>query len=337
MATTTELSKIDLNLLVLFEAVYSTGAIGAAAERLHITQPAVSMGLKRLRELTDDPLFARTGRGIAPTAKANQLIGPVREALGIIGRQLGTGGAVDLATWKRHFRIVMVDPMEPIVMPPILRRITTDAPGISIESVVGTRDFGAELKGGQLDMACFGYLIDGPEIRSVAIDQYDLVIVARRGHPGIPGKLDAATYRMLWHITLNRELQAVANVVKDMVANAVTRHAPYRVSKLWSKPAIIESTDLIGLLPRRFAEHAAARYAIDIHEVPVPMPAQHIYLMWHERNDDDPGHRWLREAIIQAAKVPPAAAAPANKPPVKARAKATSAAPRRRRRVSPPA
>ena len=327
----TELNKIDLNLLVLFEAVYSTGAIGAAAERLHITQPAVSMGLKRLRELTDDPLFARTGRGIEPTAKATQLIGPVREALGIIGRQLGTGGAIDLSTYKRHFRIVMVDPMEPVVMPPILRLIATDAPGVSIEAVVGTRDFGAELKGGQLDMACFGYLVDGPDIKSVAIDLYDLVVVARRGHPGIVGKLDVETYRTLPHIVLNRELQTVANVVKDIVASAITRHAPYRVSKLWSKPAIVESTDLIGLLPRRFAEHAAARYAIDIHEMPVPMPRQHVYLMWHERNDDDPGHRWLREAIVEAAKIPPTVAEPAAKALAKMAGKTTrAAAPKRR-------
>ncbi len=301
---TTELSKIDLNLLVLFEVVCSTGAIGAAAERLHMTQPAMSMGLKRLRELVDDPLFVRAGRGVEPTVKASQLIGPVREALGIINRQLAGGEAFDLAGLKRHFRIVVADSMEPVVMPPILRRIAVEAPEITIESVAGTREFGAELKSGQLDMACFGYLIDGADIKSVAVDLYDLVAIVRRDHPRARRGLDIEGYRKLRHVVLNRELQIVANVVKDMVAADVTRRVPYVVGKLWSVPAIVEATDMAAMLPRRFATYAAARFDIEIHEAPMPLPRQHVYLMWHERHEDDPGHRWLREAIVEVARAP---------------------------------
>jgi len=300
-----DLNKIDLNLLVLFETVYSSGGIGKAAGRLNITQPAVSNGLRRLRELMDDPLFVRSSGGVEPTVKATQLIGPVREALGIISRQLGTGGSIELATHKRHFRIVMVDVLEPIVMPPIVRLIDRHAPGITIEALVGTRSFAEELRTGTVDLACFAFAPHDPEIRSVPIARYDLVVVARRGHPGIKGKLDAETFRSLSFVVLAREIRGLTNVDKDFADNFLSRRAPYAVSKLWSAPAMVERTDLVALLPRRFAEYAAERYALDIHELPVPFADQRMYLQWHERNEADPGHRWLREAMIEAAKETP--------------------------------
>jgi len=301
-----DLKKIDLNLLVLFEAIYSTGAIGKAAERLHITQPAVSNGLKRLRELMDDPLFARIGRGITPTAKATQLIGPVREALGIISRQLSTGEAIDLATYKRHFRIVIVDALEPIIMPPILRQLGHQAPGITIEAVVGTRAFGDQLHAGTLDLAAFAYLIDAPEIRAEPIMPFDLVVISRRDHPALRKGLTLDLYRTLGHVGLTRELRALTHAEKDFVNQRVQRPMPYMMGKMWSSPAMIENTDFIGTLPRRFAEFVAQRYAIDIHEPPLRFAEQHLYLMWHKRNDDDPGHRWLRESMLEAAKAPTA-------------------------------
>lgn len=306
-AAAVDLKKVDLNLLVLFEAVYSTGAIGRAAERLHITQPAVSNGLKRLREIMDDPLFARAGRGITPTAKATQLIGPVREALGIISRQLSTGETIDLATYTRHFRIVTVDALEPIIIPPILRQLGHTAPGITIESVVGTRDFGEQLHTGTLDLACFAYLIDAPDIRAEPIIPFDLVVIARRGHPALRKGLTLDLYRSLSHVGLTRELRALTHAEKDFVNQRVQRRMPYMMGKMWSSPAIVENTDFIGTLPRRFAEFVAQRYAIEIHESPLPFVDQHLYMMWHKRNDDDAGHRWLRESLLEAAKAPLAA------------------------------
>ncbi len=301
-----DLQKIDLNLLVLFEAVYSIGAIGRAAERLHITQPAVSNGLKRLREIMDDALFVRAGRGITPTAKATQLIGPVREALGIISRQLRSGESIDLATYTKHFRIVMVDALEPIIMPPVLRQLGQKAPGITIEAVVGTREFGNELHSGTLDLACFAYLIDAPDIRAEPIAPFDLVVIARRGHPVLSnGRLTMELYGTLSHVGMTRELRALTHVEKDFVNQRIKRPMPYMIGKMWSSPAIIENTDFIGTLPRRFAEFAAQRYDIEIHESPVRFAEQHLYLMWHKRNDDDPGHRWLREAMLAAVKAPP--------------------------------
>ena len=118
---TVNLKNVDLNLLVIFEAVYSTGNISRAADRLSMSQPAVSNALARLRELIDDPLFVRAARGVEPTSKTREMINPVREALGLIGRHLDKGVEIDLSTYKRIFRVIIVDALEPIIMPPLVR------------------------------------------------------------------------------------------------------------------------------------------------------------------------------------------------------------------------
>src|ERR1700722_13612139 len=132
------LKNVDLNLLVIFEAVYSTGNISRAADRLSMSQPAVSNALARLRELIDDPLFVRAARGVEPTSKTREMINPVRVALGLIGRNLDNK-AIDISpsTDKRIFRVIIVDPLEPIIMPTLVRPMLAEAPGIDIECFQG--------------------------------------------------------------------------------------------------------------------------------------------------------------------------------------------------------
>src|SRR6195952_4618132 len=114
------LKNLDLNLLVVFEAIYSAGNISHAATQLAMSQPAVSNALARLRELLNDQLFVRATRGVEPTTKAKAMIGPVREALGLIGTQLGRSGEDDLASYRRTFRISPMDVLEPLIIPPLL-------------------------------------------------------------------------------------------------------------------------------------------------------------------------------------------------------------------------
>src|ERR1700712_4095768 len=130
----TNLRNVDLNLLLIFETVFAVGSISGAAQQLSLTQPAVSNALARLREHFDDPLFVREGRGVKPTSRSQQMIEPVREALRLIRRQFDGDRSIDLATYKRVFRIVIVDPLEPILMPPLLREISAHAPLVTIES-----------------------------------------------------------------------------------------------------------------------------------------------------------------------------------------------------------
>jgi DNA-binding transcriptional LysR family regulator len=295
-----ELNNLDLNLLVVFEAIYSTGSISHAGKQLGLSQPAVSNALARLRELTDDALFERARRGVDPTAKAHRLIGPVREALGLIQGQLEGGRPFDLASYKRQFRILMFDPLEPIMLPPVLRQITRQGPGVAIECVRATADFADGLRGGTIDLACYAYPVNAPDIVVTPIVSADPVVIARRGHPGIGATLDIATYGSLGHVTLVPELRAVANLDQDVAAYGITRRVVYMVNKTWSIAPIVARTDLLGTLPRWFALEFARNFDIAIYDMPVKVPMHTVYMLWHQKSTSDPGHEWLRETMLAA-------------------------------------
>lgn len=295
------LKNLDLNLLVVFEAIYSAGNISHAANQLAMSQPAVSNALARLRDLVGDQLFVRAKRGVEPTSKAKDMIGPVRNALGLIKRQFDGGDEIDFATYSRRFRILMIDVLEAILMPPVLKVITEKAPGIVIESLSGFRvEFANEIMSGTLDLGFYVFPVNAPEIVTVPVCPVDAVVVARRGHPKIGKTLDLETFRSLKQVTLTPELRALTHIDKDMAAHQVPRDVAYMVGRLWSFPAIIERSDLVGVLPRLFVEEIARNFDIAWYDPPIKISEQYLYMMWHRRNEHDPGHRWLRETFLAA-------------------------------------
>lgn len=294
------LRKIDLNLLVIFEALYATSNTSRAAERLGMSQPAVSSALGRLRNLIGEPLFTRTPQGVKPTSKAREMIQPVREALSTIGRQLATADDIDLSTYKRLFRIIIVDTLEPIMMPAIVRTLTDEAHGVEIECVQPTARFAEEIRGGGIDLACFAFPVDTSDIVAQPLVPVDRVVVSRRDHPEIKKPLDLATFRRLPQIAIGRELRGLTGIDKSLVAKGAPRQTPYMVSKIWSIPAMVQRTDLVGMLPRRFAQEVAENFDLDIHEAPIELPEQHVYMLWHVNSEHDPGHKWLRESMMRA-------------------------------------
>ena len=111
-------------------------------------------------------------------------------------------------------------------------------------------------------------------------------------------------------VALINELRGHANIDRDITTRAGTRRIAYLVNKVWSMPAIVGSTDLVAVLPRRFAALMAPVFDLEIHESPVPISEQHFHMIWHEKNNDDPGHKWLREILLrefgdEAAGAPP--------------------------------
>ena len=135
---------------------------------------------------------------------------------------------------------------------------------------------------------------------TVPLFSVEPVVVARKDHPAIGRTLDTETFQTLGHIVLVPELRGLSHVEKDLVAQRLTRRAVYVVTKIWSIAPMVERTDLIGVLPRRFAEEIAPSFNLAIHEPPMPLSSQYFYMMWHAKSTDDPGHRWLREAITGA-------------------------------------
>ncbi len=299
---TKSLRNLDLNLIVVFEAIYASGNISHAATNLGMTQPAVSNALSRLRALLDDPVFVRAKRGVEPTQKARRMIGPVRDALRLIGAQIAPD-ELDPMSYERAFRIIVSDALEPIVMPPVVRAIIDTMPKVSVECVSEYRiDFVDEIIEGTIDLACYTYPVMRPGLVTEPLCPADAVVVARRGHPAFRKPISVAAFEALGHIMLTPDLRNISHVEQSMAAVRARRRCVYVVSKFWSFPPMIERTDLVGILPRWFAEEAARNFAVEIHDSPVKLAEQNFHMTWHVRSTDDPGHRWLRESVMAAVR-----------------------------------
>jgi DNA-binding transcriptional LysR family regulator len=186
-------------------------------------------------------------------------------------------------------------------MPPVVRTLMSQAPGVNIECIQGDGKFCEGISSGTIDLACFAFPLDTKDIIVRPLCPVDLVVVSRRNHPAITRPLDLETLQGLTQIALGRELRGLTNIDKDLIARGVPRRVGYMAAKIWSIPPMVERTDLVGILPRRFVQEISGNFALDIHEMPIEMPEQFLYMMWHANNELDPGHKWLRESMMQAA------------------------------------
>ena len=244
----------------------------------------------------------RAKRGVEPTTKAQSMIGPVREALGLIGTQFGSMKDTDLSSYQRTFRICAMDVLEPLLIPALLNMLAERAPGISIEGVMARPEIVQDVLAGTVDLACFTYPVTSPEISIVPMGPVDLVAIARRNHPLIGKKLEAAAMNDVSHIALSVDLRGFTQVDRELLVHGIRRRIVMSVARLWSMPSIVAQTDLLGIIPRAFAHHVAKHFDIEVHDLPVQISDQHLYMMWNTKLDADPAHKWLRELLLPIAR-----------------------------------
>lgn len=296
----TGLKNLDLNLLVVFETVYSAGNISQAARRLGMSQPTISNALRRLRESLDDPLFVRAGRGVEPTTRAVQMIGPVREALQMIKTGVAPDEHFDPATSSRHFRVVVLDAMEPIVMPHVIRRIQ-DYKTVTIENLgILSTPMSDGLNDGSLDLVISGFILDSRDTQCEALAPVHLSMVARSDHPAIDGDFTLDHFRKLGHVALVSRVRALSRMDEALRRFDIQRHVAYSVTKFWSFPHILMTTDLVAILPTAFARAISRNYPLALYDLPFAYPEERVYMTWKTSRTNDPGHRWLREEITAA-------------------------------------
>ncbi len=297
-----DLRNLDLNLLVVFEAIYSTRNISQAARQLGVSQPTISNALTRLRDHLDDHLFVRAGRGVEPTSKSTQIIGPVRNALQAIKSGLVEDEEFDPTSTKCTFRMVLLDQLEPLLMPPVIHQIqsyhfvTLEVLPLSSTNVSGG------LNDGTLDLALSVYVNHQDEYECEQIGRANIVVIARKGHPKISGKLTCKNFSELSHVALVPSMRALSQVDEMLQHHKIERHIAYAGTKFWSFPHIVANSDLIALIPGDFAKSVAGNYNIDIHPTPFEFPEQQVYMIWKKDRSDNTGHRWLRDQIRQAYK-----------------------------------
>lgn len=291
---------LDLNLLVVFEAIYSAGSISRAADTLNLTQPALSNALARLRKQLGNQLFVRSGNGVVPTALADEIIEPIREALYAIDQSIRPKELFDPTVTKRHFRLIVADPLEQIVVGSLLRTIGPNSQ-ISFElQPPQTTNLEQALLEGKIDVALFLMPIRVAELNNTPLCAMDLVLVARRDHPRISPRSPREDVMKEGFVALALSPGKLENSDKVNVLKRLRPRQVCQVSKVSSIAQLVSESDMVGLLPAIYARKVAARYGLEIISLPVTEIEQRFQLIWHRRFESDPGHIWLRDNIAKA-------------------------------------
>ena len=304
-------SRVDLNLFVVLDAIYTEGGITRASERLSLTQPAISHALARLRELVDDPLFVREGHTMVPTATAHALIGPVRRALKEIEGSLNQLQQFDPATSTRAFRIGMRHIVESASLPELARRVRAQAPTVQLAAVHHDRDaLHGALATGELD-AVIDVLL--PRVQHVSYQLLAggrMVVALRAEHPRVGATLDLPTYLELEHVMTSSRRSGPG--LEDLALQRLghERRVVVRCQHHWTACQLVASSDLALTMPERYAGSANAALGNRLLPFPLATPANDLYLYWHANADAEPGNRWLREQIRACLADEPATGSP---------------------------
>ncbi len=296
------LNRIDLNLLVVLDAIFSEGGITKAGEKLHLTQPAVSHALGRLRDLFGDPLFVREGRRMVPTPLARSLVQPVRRALHGLEVALNEVQQFDPATTQRHFRLAVRDVLEAMVLPPVMIEVAAAAPSVDISAIrADRRTLESELAAGGIDAALDVLLPVSDDIRHQRISTDQLVVVARAQHPLAAGGLDLAAYLRAHHVLVSSRRSGPGLEDVELSRHGLKRRIRLRCQHYFAACRVVAETDLLLTMPERYARIANRQFGNRILAFPMQMPSMDAYLYWHASVDGDPANRWLRQQLIATA------------------------------------
>jgi DNA-binding transcriptional LysR family regulator len=299
------LSRIDLNLFVLFEAVLEERHVARAARRLHVSPSAVSHGLGRLRRLMNDPLFLRQPKGVVPTERALALAASVADILERARRLMQNAEAFDPARSKRRFMIGAPDGASAVLLPPLLAEIRRDAPGIAlgVRNLVGHQFAQAlvTLDNRQLDAAILP-LGDLP-VRFVSRHLYDedFVLVRRAGHP-LGRNLTLASYCAAPHLVVSISGDPEGPVDHELAKRGKSRRVMLTVSNFMQALAIVSESDLVAALPRQFVAKHGTPYNLVVSEPPFPLLSAPLRVVAPQAALRDAGLVWLLDVVERAAK-----------------------------------
>ncbi|MTJ80459.1 MAG: LysR family transcriptional regulator [Telmatospirillum sp.] len=295
------INRLDLNLFVVLDAIYTEGNITRAARTLNLTQPALSHALGRLRAIFNDPLFTRRGSLMMPTPLTRSLIGPVRQSLKTLATSVRQANAFDPATTTRVFTIGLRDVLETQILPPLLTQMETMAPGVDLVSArIDRRDMESELAAGVLDMAVDVLFQTSRNIHHAQLVRDHQVVVLRDGHPAAAGPLTLDSYLDQRHILVSS--RRAGQGLEDLALARIDRHrrVALRCQQYFAACRVVSRTDLLLTMPEHYARWANQGLPNRIVPLPLDMPPLDIYLYWHENADADPAGLWMRALLRQA-------------------------------------
>jgi DNA-binding transcriptional LysR family regulator len=295
-----DIRNLDLNLLRALDALLAEKHVSRAAQRLHLSQPATSALLARLRDVFDDPLLVRTGRDLVITPRALALAPRVRALIEDIEGLLAQERRFEPLSARHRFVIATTDYVQALLAGWLSRRLPVLAPGVDVALVaVDSARLERQQADGEVDLAVLNLARTPGALHSRTLLAERFVVIARKKHPTVRRTLTLERFCALDHVLVSpRGGSFVGPTDEELAARGLSRRVRLSVQGFLGVPALVAQSDLVAVFPERLARQYAKELMIV--EAPLPLPGFTMVAAWHERVHRDPAQRWLREKIGEA-------------------------------------
>ena len=291
------LRRLDINLLLTLDVLLSEHNVTRAAQRLNLSQPSVSVHLAKLRDIFGDPLLLPGPRGMRPTARADELREPLREALEALEKAVAPASAFDPAKATHTWKIAATDYGESTVVLPALSGLREQAPGTRLAIIdMLPAQLVKQAEQGVFDLALHISEDAPPELHRRPLFTERYVLAGRVGHPGLKRAPTRKQFCALEHVLVSREGGGFFGVTDKALADVgLQRKVVLSVPHFLMAMSVLASTDLVAMLPSRLVRGNPALQVVD---APLEVPGYEMAMFWGERSHRDPAHKWLREHLL---------------------------------------
>ncbi len=292
------MKNMDLKSLLIFDALLQLRSVTKVAERMKMTQSAVSHGLARLRRDFADPLFVPTRSGMTPTSRAREVEPLVRQAINSILVALAPSPPFEPKSYEGMARIAINDFVSMNLVPPLIETMRQSAPRFQLQFVAldAASDW-ARLESGEIGLAIASFRDLPSNLHSRPLFKGQHVVMARRDHPLIGRRLTLQRYLSLEHVTVSPYVSM--GIDRELEAHGLRRYIAVSMPSLLLVPEVIAASDYVVTLGERVARTLIRGYPLEIHRLPVPVRNFTVAMVWHARHHQDPAYRWLREQLVR--------------------------------------
>jgi DNA-binding transcriptional LysR family regulator len=296
-----DIKRMDFNLLVTLDALLAERSVSRAAQRLNLSQPALSAQLARLREMLGDPLFVPSHRGMTPTPLALGMQAPLAAALAQLRGVVTSARAFDPARDDFTVHVACSDYVQAALLLDFTLALRREAPGLRIAlRAADAARLEAQMEKGEIDLAVLTPEGIADALRSRPLFEERYVFIARRGHPALRRPLDMQRFCELEHVMVSPRGGSFTTPVDEVLdAQGLRRRVVVSASTFHSVLDLVERSDLVALVPARMVEGRPNR--LRVLDAPLPVPGFAIHMAWHNRNHGDAAQRWVRARLLAFA------------------------------------
>ncbi|ACA95347.1 MULTISPECIES: LysR family transcriptional regulator [Burkholderia cepacia complex] len=301
-----DIRQVDLNLLKVFDALLKKRHVTQAGVSIGLSQPAMSYALSKLRELFEDPLFVRTGRGMEPTPRAQALGEPVARLLDLVQTEILPMPEFRPAESSRNFVLCMSDIGEMVFLPRLESFLDKAAPHVSIKTVaLSMPELEEGLASGDVDLA-IGYFpgLNSESLKRKALYRHSYVCIARDDHPEIGDTLSLDQYRAAAHVMVHPEGREQDVLARTHERLGIRVNVRFSTPRFIGVPFVVAGSDMIAAVPQAVGRRFAEFVNVKLLPLPFPAPTYELYLHWHPRFHHEPANRWIRDAMSELVKGP---------------------------------